>query len=43
MTDAMKRSFATTYVYLIMNGRRSIEDVPSAFVDYVKGDLGMTE
>lgn len=43
MTEAMKRSFATTYVYLIMNGRRELSDVPASIVEYVKADLGIIE
>ncbi|MGE7828884.1 CD1375 family protein [Paenibacillus sp. NPDC093718] len=43
MTEQQKRVFATTYVHLILNGRRTIEEVPAVILDIVKADLGITE
>ncbi|MFB4325996.1 CD1375 family protein [Priestia sp. BR_2] len=43
MTEQQKRVFATTYVHLILNGRRTIGEVPVVILDIVKADLGITE
>lgn len=43
MTEQQKRIFATTYVHLILNGRRTIDEVPAIIRDIVMADLGMTE
>ena len=42
MTEQQKRIFATTYVHLILNGRRTIDEVPEIIRDIVMADLGMT-
>lgn len=43
MNEQIKKAFATTFVHLILAGRRTIEDVPVAVLDLVKADLGLTE
>lgn len=40
VSEQMKRVFATTYVALILAGRRTVEDVPSYLLDIVNADLG---
>ncbi|SPY20981.1 Uncharacterised protein [Paenibacillus polymyxa] len=37
----MKKSFAVTFVQLILSGRRSIEDVPVVLQDMVKTNLDL--
>ncbi|MDY8022856.1 hypothetical protein [Paenibacillus polymyxa] len=39
MSEQMKRVFATTYVGLILAGRRTVEDVPSYLLNILKADL----
>lgn len=41
VSEQMKRVFATTYVALILAGRRTIDDVPEIILDIVKADLGI--
>lgn len=43
MSEATLKLFAATYVTLILAGRRTIDDVPSTLLDYVKADMGITE
>jgi hypothetical protein len=43
MDENIKKAFATTFVHLILAGRRTIEDVPTALQNQVKADLGLTE
>lgn len=43
MDERIKKAFATTFVHLILAGRRTIADVPAGLLDLVKADLGLTE
>lgn len=43
MDERTLKIFAATYVYLIMNGRRTLDDVPANLIVYVKADLGITD
>lgn len=43
MDERTLKIFATTYVHLIMNGRRTLDEVPANLLVYVKADLGITD
>lgn len=43
MDENIKKAFATTFVHLILSGRRTIEDVPIDILNLVRTDLGITE
>jgi len=43
MSEKQLQVFATTYVALILAGRRTLDDVPAILLDMVKADLGITE
>ncbi|MGN9169513.1 CD1375 family protein [Paenibacillus sp. S25] len=43
MNEQIRKSFATTFVHLILAGRRTVADVPAALQELVKADLGLTE
>ncbi|KAF6561997.1 hypothetical protein G9G63_20315 [Paenibacillus sp. EKM202P] len=43
MDERIKKAFATTFVHLILSGRRTVADVPTSLQDLVKADLGIAE
>lgn len=43
MDERTLKIFATTYVTLILTGRRQLSDVPSNLIAYVKADLGIVD
>lgn len=43
MDERIKKAFATTFVHLILAGRRTVADVPAALQELVKADLGLED
>ncbi|MEK4456345.1 hypothetical protein [Paenibacillus sp. FSL R10-2748] len=43
MNEQIKKAYVTTFVHLILDGRRTVADVPAALQELVKADLGLTE
>jgi len=43
MSEKQLQVFATTYVALILAGRRTLDDVPAVLLDMVKADLGIID